>query len=137
MGGSVAKQGRRLTPEMRSRKLQALDFIKRYIAQWGQSPSIGEVGAALGVSRKRAHELIHQLAREEMIRHARGKTRGISLIDRGEEISEADMLLRLASDGWKVVQEDGTLTKNGLTGLPFLDHDPDNGEGSSDGAKPG
>ncbi len=136
MGGG-ASQARRLTPEMRSRKLQALDFIKRYVAQWGQSPSIGEVAAALGVSRKRAHELIHQLAREEMIRHVRGKTRGISLIDQGEEISEADMLLRLASEGWKIVNDAGTLTKNGLISLPFLDHDPTDSEGSCDGAKPG
>lgn len=136
----------RLSPEMSSRKLLALDFIKRYFARWGQSPTLGELAAALDVSTKRAHDLVHQLARERMIEHVSGKARGIRLLERGEELSEADVLVRLARMGWtidagdRVVQPPGgepgpapalseallrTLTKKGLHMLPLLDHVPD------------
>jgi hypothetical protein len=77
---------------MSSRKLIALDFIKSYFARWGHSPTLGELAAHLDVSRKRAYDLVHQLAEEEMIQVTAGKTRGIRLVDRGEELSEADVL---------------------------------------------
>src|SRR4051812_45210802 len=83
----------RLTPEMSSRKLIALRFIKNYFVLWGHSPTLGELAAHLDVSRKRAHDLVHQLAEEEMIQVTAGKTRGIRLADRGEELSEADVLV--------------------------------------------
>ena len=139
----------RLTPEMSSRKLQALDFIKRYFAQWGHSPTLGELAAALDVSTKRAHDLIHQLARDEMIEHLPGKTRGIRLRERGAELSEADVLVRLAGMGWTVAQEDSegrvrvimppadpelqkalarALMEKELHELPMLDHDSDEGQ---------
>lgn len=97
----------RLTPQMSSRKLQALDFIKRYFAQWGQSPTLNELAAALDVSTKRAHDLVHALATQQMIEHVSGQPRGIRLVDRGEELSEADVLVRLARMGW-------TIGKDGL-----------------------
>ena len=128
----------RLTRTMSSRKLQALDFIKRYFAQWGHSPTLGELSAELGVSAKRAHDLVHALAEQQMIRHTAGKTRGIELIDRAAGLSEADVLLHLAAMGWTVahggfvlhapgappggvfpVQQ---LTEKGLHALPMLDH---------------
>jgi SOS-response transcriptional repressor LexA len=87
---------------MRSRKLQALDFIKRYFAGFGQSPSLSELAAHLGVSVKRAHDLVEQLSDEEQIERVRGKTRGIRLPDRREEISEADVMVRLAQLGWHI-----------------------------------
>jgi hypothetical protein len=92
----------RLCATMSSRKLQALDFIKRYFAKWGHSPTLGEIGAHLGVSPKRAHDLVHQLAIEKMIEHISGKARGIRLVDRGQQLSEADVLLRLSSLGWTI-----------------------------------
>jgi SOS-response transcriptional repressor LexA len=119
----------RLTPTMRSRKLQALDFIKRYNAQWGVSPTLSELASELGISVKYAHELVGQLSREKQIEIVKGKKRGIVLIDRGEAISEADILLRLAQLGWQV--KDGAwtltppLTKNGLPDVLYLDHKPD------------
>lgn len=137
MGGGDGP-GRRLTPAMRSRKLQALDFIKRYWARWGRSPSQSEVAGELGVSRERAKQIVHRLARDEMIRHVRGKARGIALIDGGEQISEADALLRLASEGYVIFRDGETLTKNALTRLPLLDHvPPEIGVGPEHGAKPG
>lgn len=122
----------RLSPTMRSRKLQALDFIKRYFAQWGVAPSLSEIGAALGVSRQHASDLVHQLSIDKQIRHIAGKARGISLPDPKEQISEADALRALARQGWTINArppaardgEDASLTKFGLLGLPYLDHDP-------------
>jgi hypothetical protein len=39
---------------------------------------------------------VEQLSQEKQILHTRGMRRGIRLIDRGDEMSQADMLLRLA-----------------------------------------
>lgn len=124
----------RLTPEMRSRKLQALDFIKRYIAQWHHSPSLGELASHLGVSRQRAHALVERLSDEQQIRRVPGKQRGIVLVDHGQAISEADMLVRLAKLGWRFAADSkalSPLTKKGLLDLAVLDHkpDPDTGAG--------
>jgi hypothetical protein len=138
----------RLTRTMSSRKLLAHDFIKRYFASWGQSPTLGELAAELGVSNKRAYDLVHQLADERMLEVTAGKTRGIRLIDRTEELSEADVLVRLARSGWTiaaggnvlqppVVELDhvadalvATLTEKGLPPLVDLDHDPDEATGA-------
>ncbi|MFN3387460.1 MAG: LexA family protein [Allosphingosinicella sp.] len=107
---------------MVSRKLQAFDFILRYFAAWGHSPSLDEIAAELGVSKQRADELVHALARDQMIRRIAGKRRGIRLIDRADELSEAEVLVRLRSLGWQI-GHDNSLTKIGLPDLPFLDHD--------------
>jgi hypothetical protein len=144
MGVEQGHVGGRLTPEMRSRKLQALDFIKRYFARWGRSPTLGELAAELSVSGKRAYDLVHSLADERMLEVTAGKTRGIRLIDRSEEMSEADVLLRLSAMGWTIGQGERVilppenpadaaigaaivqgLTEKGLHGLPVLDHDPE------------
>lgn len=132
----------RLTRTMSSRKLLALDFIKRYFARWGHSPTLGELAADLGVSTKRAYDLVHQLSDERMIEITSGKTRGIRLVDRTEELSEADLLVRLAALGFtigvgdRVVQPPaveldhvadaliGQLTEKGLPRPVDLDHDP-------------
>jgi hypothetical protein len=128
---------------MSSRKLHALDFIKRYFAKWAYSPTIGEIAAELKVSRQRAHDIVHRMAVEKMIEVVAGKPRGIRLIDRAEELSEADVLLRLLSEGWTVAHGDKIvvppegdsgsiaqlalvqLTRTGLSELLELDHVPE------------
>jgi SOS-response transcriptional repressor LexA len=85
----------RVSAQMRSRKIAALDFIKQYFARWGCSPSHSEIGAALGATRQRARELVEALARERLILVVPGQTRGIRLPDRRDEISVADAVLRL------------------------------------------
>ncbi len=92
----------RLKPTMSSRKLLALDFIKRYFLEWSQSPTLGEISAELGISNKRAHDLVRQLVAEKLIEQIPGKTRGIRLVDRDEEMSEIDVLVRLAAMGWSI-----------------------------------
>lgn len=159
MGAQVRVEGhepRRLTPTMSSRKLQALDFIKRYFAGWGHSPTLGELAAELDVSTKRAHDLVHQLSVDKMIEVTVGKTRGIRLVERGEELSQADILVLLARRGWTVGVADSvvrppegqpgasqelneellrTLTEKGLPDVAELDHvaslDEDEGSGTS------
>lgn len=102
--GSTTGDAPRLVPTMSSRKLLALDFIKRYFADWGYSPTLGELASFLSVSTKRAHDLVHSLAVAKMIEHEAGKPRGIRLPDRGAELSEADVLLRLSAMGWTIGQ---------------------------------
>lgn len=134
-------QALRLSPEMVSRKLQALDFIKGYIARWGHSPSHAEVGAHLGVSRQRARELVRQLSREAQLRKIPGKRRGLEVIGSGA-ITVADAMLRLKEAGWRVDDaahvagelqpplaplrdaSEQALSNNPLPGLPRLTHDP-------------
>jgi hypothetical protein len=126
---SAGGDGHRLTPAMSSRKLQALAFIKRYFVDWGYSPTLGEIGAGLSVSRKRAHELVEALADDGMITVTPGKTRGIHLVDRTEELTEHDVLTRLLAEGWtigdgsRIILPPGQgVTENGLFLLPLLDH---------------
>lgn len=129
----------RLTPTMVSRKLIALDFIKRYFAEWGASPSLDEIAASLSVSKQRANELVRQLSTEAQIRHTKGKHRGIELVEPGAAMSQAEALLRLRELGWRVHNDvkavDPPLTNIELPNLPLLDHDParDIGVGISDG----
>jgi DNA-binding IscR family transcriptional regulator len=143
--------GHRLTAAMSSRKLQAHDFIKRYFARWGQSPTIGEIAAELRVARQRAHGIVRQLSVEKMIEVVAGKPRGIRLIDRSEELSEVDVLLRLVADGWAIAAGEKTivappgghvgqlrdrlaqLTRTGLSELLELDHVPEPDQGDGDG----
>lgn len=134
----------RLTPEMRSRKLQAHDFIKRYFARWGHSPTLGELSSHLGVSRKRAYDLVHQLSEEQQIEVVAGRTRGIRLIDRSEELCEADVLARLVTFGWTVGRENEMiapplklsfptppLTEKGLPPLDYIEDEAvETGDGS-------
>ena len=147
MGASSSALGLaqdRPSSTMSSRKLQALDFIKCYFAQWGQSPTIGEIASTLGVSRQRAHDLVHQLSTDAMIEVVAGKPSGIRLLERGAELSEVDILLQLAAREWTIAHGDlvlhapeehganragaaatvlGALTRTELSRLPVLDHD--------------
>lgn len=91
---------------MSSRKLQALGFIKRYFLEWSQPPTLGEIAAELGISNKRAHDLVDQLVAEKLIEKIPGKTRGIRLVDRDEQMSEIDVLVRLAGMGWSIGLDD-------------------------------
>lgn len=148
LGAGEGDEGRgdppRLTPTMSSRKLLALRFIKTYFARWGHSPTLGELSAELRVSRKRAYDLVHQLADDQMIEVMSGKTRGIRLIDRGEELSEADVLARLVQMGWTIGKDNqvivpplnlafpqAPLTTKGLPEVAELDHDPSPGNDGS------
>ncbi len=124
----------RLKPTMVSRKIQALRFIKEFYAEWGSSPSLEEIGAALGVSRQRAHALVCKLDADRAIMRRPGN-RGILLPDPALMMSRSDALLLLQASGWKVSVDGANvgmpacdvwpLTESGLPLIPELDHIPD------------
>ena len=89
----------RLSPTMVSRKLLILDFIRRYIAEWRQGPSLGEIAADQGISRPNVLKHVRTLTREgELVR--RPGPRGIALPDRQQVAKE-----QLRADGW-IVDDD-------------------------------
>lgn len=116
------------TPTMVSRKVAALEFIKRYIVEWGVSPSIGEIANALGTNRSRISQILHQLASEGSIVRKTGERRNITLPDK---VVEAVQLLRRAGykvngDAKELVGPHGFIVTNPtLPLLPELDHIPD------------
>lgn len=118
----------RLSPTSASRKLIALAFIKRYFAWFGQSPSHGEIAAALHINRTRARDIVRQLAADALIELKPG-ARGIVLIDGPAPVSEGDALRLLADLGWKLNPGefviDGPVPKTALPLPPALDHIPD------------
>lgn len=112
-----------------------LDFIKRYFAEFGQAPSLGEMASHMDISRQSAAELVGKLHREGRVIRSPGLRRGLRLPDRADEISQGDALLRLRELGWIVNNDALTLIHasiaggEGLTtirlpGVPELDHDP-------------
>lgn len=122
----------RLTPEMSSRKLQVLDFIKRYYAAWGSSPSYGEIAAGLTISRTRAKAIVNRLASEGQINREPGGRRGITLPVPAHPLTEADALLLLRREGWTVDADAQRLdlsaspcTNPTLPPVFDLDHIPD------------
>lgn len=124
----------RLSPVMGSRKLQALEFIEAYFRLRGVGPSLGEIGAGLGISSNHAHKLVKRLARDGRIVRARGVPRGIRPLSAREEA-----LRLLAEDGYTVFHGDKVILPpdeetpaggQGVTDEPLplafdLDHDPD------------
>jgi len=119
-----------LTPEMNSRKLQVLGFIKRYYLANGASPTQGEIALGLDVSKTRIQALIRQLDREKLIKRVRGRKRGIMLADGAKQVSAIDALLMLKLEGWSVNPGRLELVPPPLSfpSLPLppqLDHIPD------------
>lgn len=87
----------RLAPEMASRKLQVLDFIRQFYAHHGIGPSLSEIAAAIGTNRSRVQDAIRKLAHEGRVHRVAGKARGVRPADTRE------MALRLLEEeGWLV-----------------------------------
>lgn len=140
----MTDQPLRLTPTMASRKLQALDFIARYIGRWGGSPSYDEIANELGVSKTRARSLVRQLERDGHIVRERGGRRTIRLLEGSDRASLADAMLELRRRGF-VVDEDlftisAPCTNRPLPVLPPLRHIPGtesgDGDDQTDGGRP-
>ena len=119
----------RLSPTSSSLKRLALEFIKRYWAEFGGSPSYGEIAAALVTNRERVRVIVHQLHREGMVRLTGGR-RGIMLPDLAENFSESDALRRLRDLGWthelgRLYPPQRLLTNSTIPLLSELRHIPD------------
>lgn len=87
----------RLSPEMASRKLQVLAFVRLFHAQHGVGPSLSEMAAAIGTNRARVQGAVRKLAREGRIHYQPGVPRGIRPAESHEEA-----LVLLQSEGWVV-----------------------------------
>lgn len=113
----------RLTPAAASRKLQVLEFIRRYLTDWGCSPSLGEIANALDISRTRARQHVKRLVAEGRLVRGAGRERNLRLPP--EEMSAVEAVRVLRASGWKV-DEDAEAADpcaiSTLAGLPLLDH---------------
>ena len=125
-------EARRLMPAMVSRKLLILHFIRRYIAEWRQGPSLGEIAADQRISRPNVLKHVKTLTREgEIVR--RPGPRGIALPD-----TQQAAKVQLRADGW-IVDDDALravpasalgVTDWQLHLIPELSHIPAVGSGA-------
>jgi DNA-binding MarR family transcriptional regulator len=81
---------------MVSVRLRALAFVHDYIGQWRNSPSLGEIAAAIGTDRTMAHRAVKSLVASGLLNKTPG-VRGISLPDQ-----EQEALRILARAGWAI-----------------------------------
>lgn len=106
----------RLSPEMASRRLQVLAFVRMFHAQHGVGPSLSEMAAAIGTNRARVQGAVRKLAREGRIHYQPGVPRGIRPAESHEEA-----LQLLQSEGWVVNPDRFELIQP--IGLPLIDLD--------------
>lgn len=73
--------------ELSARQLDALRFIKRYVADHGYPPTMGEIGAAAGIkSKSDVKRNLGLLADAGYIKCTPHISRGISLTDAGKAV---------------------------------------------------
>ena len=106
----------RLSATMASQRLLVLDFVRGYIERWGGSPSLGEIGNALNIDRKKVQRAIRSLAAEGMLLRTPGP-RGLALPG-----SEAEAIRQLQALGWVVDADCALATKAGLLPPAALDY---------------
>ena len=89
----------RLRPDMTSRRLLVLAFVRDYIARWGASPSYGEIANGLSISPTRARQQVKALVSSGQLLRRPGP-RGLSLPTLRDEA------LRLLREHGYVIDED-------------------------------
>lgn len=105
----------RLTPEMASFRALVLDFVRGYIARWGQSPSYGEIAAGTRSNRTRVRRALRSLEAAGLLLRRPG-ARGLSLPC---EIDRARLTLIRAG---VLLPGEGPVTKATLLPPPALDY---------------
>lgn len=109
----------RLRPEMSSRRLQVLRFVRDYIGQWHGSPSLGEIERGLGIARHTVKDAIESLVHDGLLLRAPGP-RGLRLP------TERDQALRVLRElGWQVVERGADGPHSSLQPAIDLDYDPE------------
>jgi len=132
----------RLAPDMASRRLQVLAFVRVYITRWGEGPSYGEIAQAVGTNRERVKDVVRQLIAQGLLLRAPGM-RGLVLPDRRD-----DALRLLRELGWTVEPSESrvipptgqAVTNPALQALDVLDYDGGAygvATGGNDGTKKG
>ncbi|QSR16049.1 LexA family transcriptional regulator [Novosphingobium sp. KA1] len=113
----------RLRPEMTSRRLLVLAFVRNYIERWGESPSYGEIANGLAISATRARQLVKALVKSGQLLRKAGP-RGLSLPTQVE-----DAIRQLRELGWQVDDSVGLAlppcADSSLLAPPMLDYHPD------------
>lgn len=115
----------RLSPTMASQRLLVLDFVRDYIDRWGDSPSLGEIGAKLGIDRMRVKRAIRSLAADGMLLRTPGP-RGLAMPG-----AEAEALRQLRALGWTINPTEEVVTKATLLPPAALDYEEPSAEGPS------
>ncbi len=115
----------RLAATMASRRLLVLDFVRGYIERWKDSPSLGEIGAALSIDRTLVRRAIRSLEQDGLLRRTPGP-RGLSL-----PCAEEEAIRQLRAAGWIVYEAEARVTKDTLLPPAALDYPEDDREGGS------
>lgn len=92
------------SPTASNRRVNALEFIKRYFVMHGSSPSLREIAAAIGTSAQRVSGILGDLEQQGHILRGKGR-RSIRLPDRSDEISESDLVLLARRRGLLVIRD--------------------------------
>lgn len=92
------------SPIASSRRVNALEFIRRYFVTYGSSPSLREIGAAIGASAQRVCGILGDLEQQGHILRGKGR-RSIRLPDRTDELSESDLVLLARRRGLLVIRD--------------------------------
>lgn len=128
--------GQRLTAEMSSRPVQVLAFVRDYITRWGQSPSIREIAAGVGIGKSHVRIIVLRLVkRGQLVR--RGGPRGLGLPDIEDSAIET-----LGQLGWTIdriskraERTECNLPRGALLTYPDSD-DAEEGQGRRTGSAP-
>ena len=128
----------RLSPEMASFRALVLDFVRAYIARWGQSPSYGEIAAGTNSNRTRVKRALVSLEHKGLLLRA-GGVRGLSLPNDVEQaLKTLERAGMLPSTSVAVGQTGAPVTKPTLLPRAALDYpapvNDDQGEKQRDGS---
>ncbi|MGN6270879.1 MAG: LexA family protein [Sphingomonas sp.] len=107
------------------RRDEALAFIISRIIETGISPSLAEIGRALGVGQTRVKELIEQLEKLELVERTPGTQRNLRVRDLAR--SRAVLAECFRKLGWQAAEPMQSLPcpKEQLPTLPPFEHLPD------------
>jgi SOS-response transcriptional repressor LexA len=100
----VSPASLRPTSAASNRRVNALEFIRRYFVERGASPSLKEIGDAIGTSPQAACGIVHILAKRGDILLGEGR-RSIRLPDRAEELSDSELVLLARRRGLLVIRD--------------------------------
>jgi hypothetical protein len=113
----------RLTPDMNSRKLQVVSFVKQYISRWGQWPSYGEIGGAMGIHKDTARDAVKRAVRDKLLYREPGSRKGVvkspGATQRLCPTEAADMLERLRAAGVIVMDTEANAATPTFYPLPI------------------
>jgi SOS-response transcriptional repressor LexA len=94
----------RPTSTASNRRVNALEFIRRYFVAHGASPSLREIAAAIGTSVQRVSAIVHDLEQTGDILRGIGR-RSIRLPDRTDELSESELVLLARRRGLLIIRD--------------------------------